>query len=410
MSASNAAASPFVNTPSRYGIVTRSFHWLTALLIVTLIPLGIIANGLPYETNAELAQKALLFSLHKTLGVTVFFVALARIGWAISQPKPAPLHPNRKAETFLAALVHWLLYASLVLVPLTGWIHHAATTGFAPIWWPFGQSLPFVPKDDVTAHTFAALHIIFERVLVLSILLHVIGALKHHVIDKDTTLRRMWAGTRSQPQTLGATSHGKAPLGAALGIYAVALAIGAGLGLFEGETRAAPGPALQAVASDWQVQDGTLGITITQFGNSVSGSFDDWTAAIRFDENATGVMGDVEATIAIGSVTLGSVTSQALGADFFDASTFPTAIFKADLMQNPAGAGYLAEGSLTLKGVELPLSLPFDLTVEDGIATMQAGTALDRRDFGIGDTMGDEDNLAFGVTVDIALSARRMTD
>ncbi len=410
MSASSATASPLVNTQARYGSVTRFFHWLTALLILTLIPLGIIANGLPYETNEELAQKALLFSLHKTLGLAMFFVALARIGWAISQAKPAPLHPGRKAETFLAELVHWLLYASLVLVPLTGWIHHAATTGFAPIWWPFGQSLPFVPKDDTTAHTFAALHIIFERVLVLSILLHVIGALKHHFFDKDGTLRRMWAGANSQPPARGGKSHGKTPLGAAMGIYAVALAIGAGLGLFEGETRAAPGPALEAVAPDWQVQDGTLGLTITQFGNSVSGSFEDWTAAIRFDENATGVMGDVEVTIAIGSVTLGSVTSQALGGDFFDAATFPTATFQADLARDPAGAGYLADGTLTLKGVAMPLALPFTLTVEDGIATMQARTMLDRRDFAIGDTMGDEANLAFTVAVEIALTARRMAD
>ncbi|HKK97771.1 MAG TPA: cytochrome b/b6 domain-containing protein, partial [Marivita sp.] len=176
------------NTQSQYGVVTKTFHWLTALGIVLVIPLGIIANDMPYDTSEQLADKAWLFSLHKTVGVTVFFVALARIAWAVSQPKPAPLHPDRKAETLLAEIVHWLLYGSLILVPLSGWIHHAATEGFAPVWWPFGQNLPLVPDDAAVAEAFAGLHIVFERVLVISLILHVGGAVKHAVIDKDSTL------------------------------------------------------------------------------------------------------------------------------------------------------------------------------------------------------------------------------
>ncbi|MBS8271498.1 cytochrome, partial [Halomonas litopenaei] len=125
-----------------YGTVTKTFHWLTALLIITIVPLGVVAYNLPYETNEQLALKALLFSYHKTLGVIVFAVALARIVWAFTQTKPAPLHPERKSETWLAETVHWLLYISLVAVPLTGWIHHAATEGFAPILLPISQDLP----------------------------------------------------------------------------------------------------------------------------------------------------------------------------------------------------------------------------------------------------------------------------
>lgn len=113
---------PLTNTANRYGAVSKTFHWLTAMLILTLIPLGVIANKLPYETSEQLTHKAWLFSLHKTLGVTVFMVALARIVWSISQPKPGPLHPDRKMESFVAETVHWLLYGSLVLVPLSGWI------------------------------------------------------------------------------------------------------------------------------------------------------------------------------------------------------------------------------------------------------------------------------------------------
>lgn len=397
--------SSLANSTARYGQFAKTFHWLTALLIVTLIPLGIVANGLPYDTNEELARKAWLFSLHKTLGVTVFFVALARIAWAATQPKPAPLHPDRRAESFLAELVHWLLYGSLVLVPLSGWIHHAATTGFAPIWWPFGQSLPFVPLDAGVAHTFASLHVIFERVLVLSILLHVLGALKHHFVDRDETLRRMWFGTRIEGAPAAAHRRRAAPLGTALGVYALALGIGAGLGLFDAESRAAQGPALAQVASDWQVTEGSLGLSITQFGSTVDGSFSDWTAAITFDEDAPGPLGTVEATIAIGSLTLGSVTSQALGADFFDAPTHPTAVFRGEITR--AGEAYAATGTLALKGREVPVTLPFTLAIEGDSARMEGAVTLDRRDFGIGETMSDETNLAFAVQVAIALTATR---
>ena len=74
---------PTSNTPRSYGSVTKTFHWLTVLLILTAIPLGIIANKLAYDTSEALAFKAFLFSMHKTVGVTAFFVALARILWAL---------------------------------------------------------------------------------------------------------------------------------------------------------------------------------------------------------------------------------------------------------------------------------------------------------------------------------------
>lgn len=389
------------NTAHSYGSVTKTFHWLTALLIITLIPLGIIANGMEYGTSELLARKAWLFSLHKTLGVTVFFVALARIGWALKQPKPNGLHPDRKAESWLAETIHWLLYGSIVLVPLTGWVHHAATTGFAPIWWPFGQNLPFVAKSESTAALFAGLHIIFERVLAASILLHVAGALKHHFVDKDTTLRRMWFGKSNAPKTTG-THSTVLPLASALVVWAAALMIGTTIGVFDRIHSAPPTvKPLEKVASDWTVQSGEIAITIDQFGSEVTGHFKDWAAAITFNPD-TG-MGNTEVTIAINSLTLGSVTSQALGPDFFDTSTFPTAMFKADL--KPIVDGHMATGTLQVRDKTMPIEMQFDLSTTDGITTMRATTTLNRLDFDIGKNMGDESNLKFPVTVQVSLTA-----
>lgn len=397
---------PLSNTDHHYGSVAKSFHWITALLILTIIPLGVIAYQLPYDTAEQLARKAWLFSLHKTLGVAVFFIALTRILWAVLQPKPALLHPERKLESFAAETVHWLLYGSLVVAPLSGWVHHAATSGFAPIWWPFGQDLPLVPKSEALAAATGGLHWVLTKVMAATILLHIAGALKHHAIDKDATLRRMLPGNPALPGPIK-SAHTKTPIIAAFAVWALALAAGGAFGLYQPHGAAGPqAAALEEVASDWQVQTGTIDITVQQFGSAVSGSFADWTAAISFDpEVSVGKAGTVEATISIGSLTLGSVTDQAMGADFFDASTFPTAIFAGDIIV--AADGYEAVGTLTLKGTSMPLTLPFGLTINDGVAEMLGRLTLDRRDFGVGDNIDDESSLGFAVEVLIELTAAR---
>ncbi len=401
------------NSRSGYGGVSKLFHWLIALLIFTVIPLGIVASGLAHQiadptidaTDSDVARAAFLFSLHKTIGVTIFFVALARIAWAISQPKPGSLHPDRRLETGLAETVHWLLYGSLVLVPLAGWIHHAATTGFAPIWWPFGQSLPFVPKDEQVAALFGGLHIVLERVLVVALLLHIAGALKHQFVDRDATLRRMLPG-RTDVSVPDGQRHPVWPVGAAVACWAAAIAVGANLGAYQSHAAQAPADKLAEVRSDWTVTDGTLDISVTQLGNTVTGAFADWTAAITFEEpDAPGPAGEVEVTVAIASLSLGSVTAQAMGPDFFGATEFPTATFVGQIEKTDAG--YVASGPLTIKGTTVPIVLPFSLEQDGDIARMQGEIGLQRLDFGVGSSLPDESSLGFGVDVKITLSASR---
>ncbi|WP_341366360.1 cytochrome b/b6 domain-containing protein [Yoonia sp. BS5-3] len=394
------------NTASHYGRVTKIFHWITALLIFAVIPLGLVANKLPYETSEQLAFKAQLFSIHKTLGVLIFFVACGRILWALMQRKPGPLHPDRKAETFLAELVHWLLYISLVAVPLSGWVHHAATTGFAPILLPIGQDLPLVPKSESLAATTSALHWLWSKIMVASILLHVAGALKHQIIDKDATLRRMWFGSGGLPEATAHKARLITPIAAAT-IFLAAAVGGNAAGLFSKheDTIETETTALASVQSQWAVQSGSIDISITQLGSSVAGSFADWTAEITFDPEAEGTAGHVTTTIAIGSLTLGSVTGEAMGADFFDAEAFPTAAFDADLLRDENG--YAADGTLTIKGTTVPVRFPFELALTGDEAVMTGSLTLDRRDFLIGQSMADETSVGFNVEVAIAVTATR---
>ena len=299
----------------------------------------------------------------------------------------------------MAEAVHWVLYASLVLVPLTGWMTHAATEGFAPIKWPLGQDLPFVPNDPILAERFALAHKFFKFTMLGGLFLHIAGALKHHVWDKDATLRRMWFGRADLPK-VAPTPHSALPAVAAFGVF---IAVGAAAAV-QPVGHADDAAALEAVASDWRVLEGTVEITVDQFGTAVTGAFDDWTAAITFDPDAPGdVKGTADVTIAIGSLNLGNVTRDALSPDFLSVDAFPTATIAGDIVA--VAEAYELRGTITIKGTQAALTLPFDLALSDGFADVTGGVTLERQAFNVGESMPDENTVAFGVEVAIALRA-----
>jgi len=409
------------NTAASYGTVTKTFHWLTALLIFTVLPLGLIASQFAesLRTGAavpetRIALTATLFTIHKTLGLALFAVALARILWAVTQIRPGLLNAENRPEAFLAESIHYILYGALVLTPLTGWITHAATTGFAPIWWPFGQSLPFVPKSDDVAHLFGGLHVIFQWTLLGALALHIAGALKHHVIDGDATLRRMWFARTDLPVPPKA-AHSHRPALAATVLWAAVLGYGllTGLPRHATEQILAETPAATSMAENaWTVTEGTLDIAVVQFGSTVEGRFANWQADIAFDETAEpgSKAGEVTVTVSIPSLTLGSVTEQAMGPDFFDASNFAQATFTGEITRT--NTGYVATGPLTLKGESTEISLPFTLTKADGTPDalhMVGDVQLARLDYGIGSQMPDGSTLGLDVTVSVDLTAAPAT-
>ncbi|MDC0738502.1 cytochrome b/b6 domain-containing protein [Cognatishimia sp. SS12] len=407
---------PLMNTARHYGAITKAFHWLTALLIFATFPIGYIAHQAPMETGSELAHKAQLFSLHKTLGLAVFVTALLRVIWALIEGAPAPPPGARPKAIFAARLTQAILYGGMLLVPLSGWVHHAATDGFAPIWWPFGQSLPFVPKAAAVATWAGTLHFYAMLTLGAAILAHVAGALKHALIDRDQTLRRMLPG---MPDAQGAPlptnrAPQRGPMLAALGVWALVIALVVSQAApLPTQRGAAPSLAAQRPVANptraadlWEVESGTLHITVTQFGQELQGSFASWQAEITFrDTLVNGRHGRVRVTIDIPSLHLGSVTRQAMGSDYFDAATFPAAIFAADIL--PADEGYLAQGTLTLRGVEVPLTLPFDLESDGRTARMRGETRVSRLAFGIGANHPEADTLGHEVRISVALSAGR---
>ena len=92
-------------------------------------------------------------------------------------------------------------------------------------------------------------------------------------------------------------------------------------------------------------------------------------------------------------------------ADFFDTATHPQAVFEGPIQR--AADGHEVAGTLTLRGVKVPVTLPFTLTVTGDTATASGGLGLDRRDFGMGASYTDESSVGFAVQVAFELTATR---
>lgn len=390
---------PLSNSPTTYGSVARSLHWLTALLILSNIPLAYLAESLPRASDADVARVAITYSLHKTIGIAALIAALLRILWAVTQPNPAPLHPDRRVEAFLATTVHWSLYAAILIMPVTGWLYHAASAGFAPIWWPFGQTLPFVPKSDTLAAQFRALHGWSSKLLILSLVAHIAGALKHAIMDRDGTLARMVSG-RAQPATTPAAPPSSLRP-ASLALFGWAALIAATLAF--APARSPESVSASPTTGNWTVTTGSLTFTARIIGTDVTGALPPFSANITYDD--TSRTGTVEATLPLAGLTMGAVTQQATGPEFFDLAHNPTALFKADIAEQ--GGQLAARGTLTLRGKTVPVALPFTLTLTGDQAAVAGEATLDRRDFGMGPNYKDESTVSFPVRVAVALSATR---
>ncbi|WP_134726994.1 cytochrome b/b6 domain-containing protein [Paracoccus luteus] len=441
---------PHDPAPRGYDGFHRLLHWAIALLILSAIGLGLYASSLPQEGAAALAAIIQVFSVHKTVGVAVLLLALARIVWVATRPHPRPLHPERRLETLVADSVHWALYGGMVLMPLTGWLLHSAAPGegFARILWPLGQRLPGVPIDAALSERFAAFHVTGWWLLAGLIAAHVAGALKHAVIDRDATLARM-THARNLPEPPPDTRRNRwlppllaVVLWAAVAVIAQATPEEAADGAPVAEavdaapaaalpdalpdalpaaasTDAVPAPAAPVVPADtpaadtaaaavptWTVQSGTVAISVNQAGAPVAGQFGTWTAQIAYDE-ATGT-GSVTAVVDVTSLSLGAVSSTATGPDFLNAAANPQATFEGAITRAAQGStAHQATGTLTIAGMTQPATLPFDLTIDGTTATARGTLAVDRRDFGVGKGYADESTAGFAVPVTVELTATR---
>jgi cytochrome b561 len=131
-----------------------------------------------------------LFDLHKSTGIVVFALVLVRLAWRLRHP-PAPLPASVPGWQVLAAsTVHRLLYACMILMPVTGMLGASHTKSGLVF---FGLRLPrWRPPDDDIAEWFFGLHGWIVWLLVALVALHTLAAVKHLLVDRDRVFQRMW--------------------------------------------------------------------------------------------------------------------------------------------------------------------------------------------------------------------------
>lgn len=176
---------------TRYILAQRLLHWLIALLVLSMLAVGLTFMTLEYEGTVEAfgndATNA-LYTYHKTFGILVLLLMLLRalLRWAFPPPPyPVSLSPF---ERVASRTVHGLFYPLLIAMPLIGWAATAA--GDYPVQF-FNLTLPgLIAEDKDLSQTLFQLHGAIGLLLILLILLHVAGALRHWR-RKDGVMRRM---------------------------------------------------------------------------------------------------------------------------------------------------------------------------------------------------------------------------
>ncbi len=171
--------------------MTVSLHWLVAVVFITLIVVGVYM-----EEN----EVFFLYPIHKSIGILLFSVILIRVVWRIKNGWPQPVSQYKKIEKIGAKTIHWMLIIGTIMMPISGMLmsgeggHGLHIFGLEllpsnPDEWNLGKVMPLNKSLAGLGHT---LHELGGKIMIFSITLHIIGALKHHFIDKDSTLRRMF--------------------------------------------------------------------------------------------------------------------------------------------------------------------------------------------------------------------------
>ena len=189
-----------------YSKTAKILHWLIAIGIFGMFALGWFMSDLPKEApkqiaydlfnlgvytwnlTEEISPRTFYFNLHKSIGVTIFALILIRILWRTTHRPPALLSSYKAWERKLASGAHHLLYLLMVALPISG-IIMATYSKYGIKWFgvPFIKGLDNNPMREL----FEEVHEIIGLIILLVIIVHIIGALKHKFIDKDDTLKRM---------------------------------------------------------------------------------------------------------------------------------------------------------------------------------------------------------------------------
>lgn len=401
-----------MSNPTSYNGVAKIFHWGMAIIMIGLLAVGFWMVQLAYSPF-----KFEIYNWHKAFGLLIMFAVGLRLMWRALSPSPAHLSHHKPWERVLSGVSHLVMYGAFLLMPISGWVMSSA--GGYPVLF-FGIAMPdLMEKNELMYERAQLAHEVIAYVFSAFLALHIAGALKHHVIDKDETLKRMLV--RGIPKIL-------VPLSVL--VYAVPLAVAAyfggtqlvdnvrNMGATAVKIESAEPSSDISVISDvqaWQIipEESHIRFEATQYGAPLTGHFETFTGAIAFDlDNLDNSAARIEVDIT--SINTGSRDrdGQARSDEWFDSGGFPTAIYevtKFESLDESEGANrYQSHGALTLRGVTKDVNFPFTLIMDGEQARMSAQLDLDRTLFGVGQGQWvSGDTIGTSVQISLQVSARK---
>ncbi|MFK7902579.1 MAG: cytochrome b [Nitratireductor sp.] len=172
----------YKSTPTKFGKTAVLIHWGTAVLILSMFVLGALANN-----TIDPQMKAMLLRGHVVLGMITLLLTIYRIvWWTFFDKKPKDLETISNLQKKASHLVHFLLYACIIIMSVSG-IGIIALSGAGDIL--FGNSTANLP--DFHQYLPRAPHGIVSKVFAAILFLHIGAALHHHFILKDGLMKRM---------------------------------------------------------------------------------------------------------------------------------------------------------------------------------------------------------------------------
>lgn len=396
----------------RYTSVAITLHWLIAIAIIGMILGGWYMGDLPDGAPGQY----FLYQMHKSIGITILLLTVARIIWRVMNRPPALPDEMNGLEKTASHLVHFGFYGLMIALPLTGWLYSSVsvkldvpTVLYGVISWP---DVPFVEglKTEAASGTVNFIHSKLAWVVLALLGLHVAGAIKHEFSTEEGVLKRMIPGLFGKAEKPAAPGRGAmTAFGSALAVLIIVAGASPVLSVLSGSGQSVSVDA--AFEPNWTVNPDASSIQFsgTHDGNIYSGTFSNWDAAIQFDPDNPDTS-DVRVTISTTSVEASQklYTDSLPSPEWFNTAAFPTASVE---ILNIAAAGdnrYTSTARLTLKDLTVDADFPFSLEIEGDVAVMTGQAVFQRKALDLGQSSDpNADWVAEDVIVDVMVEASR---
>lgn len=171
------------NTTNTYGSVAKILHWLIFLFVLGMLTFGFLLDSIPKP------YQGLAYNIHKVNGLIVLALMIIRILWRSVNVKPLLPIDTQPWERFAEQTVHFLLYVTLILMPLSGWIG-SSSAGKPPHIGDLALGLP-IEKNKALISSAFELHEYLAYAIIALVTIHVLAALFHYLFRRDNVLQRM---------------------------------------------------------------------------------------------------------------------------------------------------------------------------------------------------------------------------